>query len=268
MIQATYNNIIVNIYNNHIHQLNGNIIKKLHTNPFRIIGDTVYLYDVNGIEIKVSIEDYDKIKGYTWYSCKDNDGYVITRIGKGNTLYLHRFIMNVKDTVQQVDHRDLDVLNNKRDNLHIVNNRKNNRNKAIHQVSRNNTYCIREYNGYKTLILNIKGKKYHILNSNDNDILIKARDIADKIIEETGTLTKTDINNIKIKVGIKDTNSETEAYSNNLLGLKGIRKVRNRYEVRLNFKDGNGMTYIGSSKDLNEAINIRDKALRERNKTL
>lgn len=63
----------------------------------------------------VSEEDYEKVKGYSWYC--DNYGYARASVG-GKMWSLHRFIMQPKEN-EIVDHINRDKLDNRRDNLRI-----------------------------------------------------------------------------------------------------------------------------------------------------
>jgi len=62
----------------------------------------------------VSDEDYDSVSRYTWWLHKY--GYAITRIN-GRSVPMHRYLMGFPK--QLVDHRDLDRLDNQRENLRL-----------------------------------------------------------------------------------------------------------------------------------------------------
>lgn len=88
----------------------------------------------------VDDEDYEELNKYKWF-CSDK-GYArrTGRINKRNvTIYMHLEIMCPPDGYE-VDHKDLDRLNNVRSNLRICSVSENSRNKG---VRRNNT------SGYK-----------------------------------------------------------------------------------------------------------------------
>lgn len=77
------------------------------------------------------LEDYDKIKDYSWSINKD--GYVVAYIDKDNPVcYLHRTIMK---TDKQIDHINHNKLNNCKYNLREVTNQQNAMNKKL--LSRN-----------------------------------------------------------------------------------------------------------------------------------
>ena len=73
----------------------------------------------NGEYALVDIEDFDKIKEFTWY--KANTGYAmshIPNIDKG--ILLHRFIMPIYDKCLRMDHISMNKLDNRKANLRIV----------------------------------------------------------------------------------------------------------------------------------------------------
>jgi hypothetical protein len=81
-----------------------------------------------GNEFYIDIDDYNKIKKYSWY--ENEDGYLMSRINY-KLVRLHRFIMNVKDSKMLVDHINHDTLDNRKINLRIVTRSQNNMNKGL-----------------------------------------------------------------------------------------------------------------------------------------
>lgn len=67
------------------------------------------------IPFQIDSLDFDKVSGHTW--CIDT--YPATKI-KGERLRLHEFIMGKAPKGLEWDHIDKDKLNNKRDNLRLV----------------------------------------------------------------------------------------------------------------------------------------------------
>ena len=87
----------------------------------------------------IDADDVDKVKKYTWFL--DSDGYVIAHYGK-TTIKLHRLVYGCTQG-QEIDHEDLNKLNNRKRNLHI---------------------CTRSQNNFNRRILNpsgLKGISYH-----------------------------------------------------------------------------------------------------------
>ena len=72
----------------------------------------------------IDLEDYEKIENYRW--CITNK-YVYNN----NAGFLHRFIMDCKETKLQVDHINHNKLDNRKCNLRICTNQQNNLNKKV-----------------------------------------------------------------------------------------------------------------------------------------
>jgi hypothetical protein len=72
----------------------------------------------------VDDEDYPKVKDSKWFY---NNGYAMSK-STGERVLLHRFLTNCPKGMQ-VDHKDGDPLNNRRDNIRICTLAENNRNK-------------------------------------------------------------------------------------------------------------------------------------------
>lgn len=71
-------------------------------------------------------EDYDKVKQYHWY--KEATGYI--RASNKERIFLHRLIMGSPDNMF-IDHKNHNLLDNRKSNLRIVTNSQNQMNKAI-----------------------------------------------------------------------------------------------------------------------------------------
>lgn len=86
-----------------------------------------------GKYVLVDDEDYEYLNQWSWYygAGRKGNGYAVRTIGMGKDkrmLYMHRVIMgNPKN--QQVDHRDINHMNNQKYNLRISTNAQNNQNK-------------------------------------------------------------------------------------------------------------------------------------------
>ncbi len=84
---------------------------------YEILKNTAKGADSNGNTFIVDIDDYEKIKEYCWYVNKN--GKVQTSMN-GNTMPLHRFVMNLIDKDYEVDHINHDRTDNRKENLRIV----------------------------------------------------------------------------------------------------------------------------------------------------
>lgn len=119
-------------------------------NEFVFDGDIcrIKLYNAKSIEAAeaiIDIEDYSKCKGRKWYLT--GKGYVVSGNSKC-VLYLQHLIFGRKT---QVDHRDTNKLNNRKNNLRSCTAAENSRNCKI---SKNNT------SGYKGVSWNKVQKKW------------------------------------------------------------------------------------------------------------
>lgn len=118
----------------------GSVEKRTRKDPNEIVVYDKYaeiiLYSNNEVcaTTKIDLEDVEKVKNYKWY--KRSDGYISAeKVRTSNkATKLHRFIMDYPDNM--IDHIDRDKLNNRKDNLRIIDSIGNNRNKGI---QRNNT---------------------------------------------------------------------------------------------------------------------------------
>ena len=77
-----------------------------------------YINNKNKAIFYFDLEDYDKIKNYTWYS---SHGYISTRErGSQKLLRLHRLIMNAPSD-KVIDHINHNPLDNRKENLRVCN---------------------------------------------------------------------------------------------------------------------------------------------------
>lgn len=104
--------------------------RRVIRNTYDLNGEFGKGWTKNGVEFWFDKEDYDLIKDYNW--C-EKDGY-ITAItwnytdGSQHKLRLHRLIMgveNIKDFSCQIDHINHNKVDNRKENLRIVNNMQN-----------------------------------------------------------------------------------------------------------------------------------------------
>ena len=113
-------------------------------------------------------EDYIEISKYKWRA--DGFGYPITnlKIGKmWTTISLHRLLMNAKNG-EQVDHKNRNILDNRRNNLRKCDNAQNRQNKGVQS---NNS------SGFKGVYFHKRDKKYRAkLMANGKIVLEKCFD--------------------------------------------------------------------------------------------
>lgn len=97
-------------------------MKKIH------IKDNIYAL--------VDDEDFERVNAYEW--CLNDKGYVVANypcgyLPNGWTKFalmrMHRFVMNLQKGDPHIDHKDLDKLNNQKDNLRFATQGENSRNR-------------------------------------------------------------------------------------------------------------------------------------------
>jgi len=89
----------------------------------------------NGKVTKVDDHLFDELNKYKWRANKMNGQYYVVRwdksTGKGRAVLMHRVILGVTDRNVQVDHKDLDPLNNQLYNIRRATHKENSRNRGI-----------------------------------------------------------------------------------------------------------------------------------------
>ena len=113
----------------------------------------------------VSERDYNLVKDTRWRARKNRNGsvYAQGRPNKGPSVLLHRFILGLKASDPEVDHRDRNGLNCCRENLRLAtrsqqmanqDRRRNNKSgfKGVSQNSKNSWYVSYRHNGIKHYI--------------------------------------------------------------------------------------------------------------------
>jgi hypothetical protein len=119
-----------------------NKITKKKYNTYDISGDYGVGYTSNGKVFYFDLEDYEKIKNYSWHI--DNKGYVINSKNENEKICFHRLVMNcLKDEI--IDHiNGYKTRNdNRKNNLRICNYLKNAWNRKI--PSNNTSGCSGVY---------------------------------------------------------------------------------------------------------------------------
>lgn len=108
----------------------------------------------NGYTFLVDDEDYERVKKYNWYCAKLKKDYLsiqACKYTKGTknkgctTIRLSRYIMNVTDKTQIVDHINHDTLNNCKYNLRVCTTKENTRNKTSQKESSSKFLGVHKY---------------------------------------------------------------------------------------------------------------------------
>jgi hypothetical protein len=85
-------------------------------NSYDLSGEYGIGYTSKGEEFWFDLEDYDKIKDYTWY--KNSQGYFCS-VDNGKSIRLHRLVMGYPDKVCDVDHKRHNLFDNRKSELRI-----------------------------------------------------------------------------------------------------------------------------------------------------
>lgn len=95
-------------------------------------GDFISLF-YQGNEILVDKEDFERVKKHSW--CISKTGYPVANINN-KVIKLHRYILDLTDKKQTVDHKNRNKLDNRKNNLRFCSQKENSRNCSL---SKNNT---------------------------------------------------------------------------------------------------------------------------------
>lgn len=147
-------------------------------NRYDLSGEYGIGYTSKGEEFYFDLEDYDKIKDYTWYINKN--GYVI----KSNpSERLHRIIMNVSDNNIYVDHIHHKKYDNRKSELRLVTNSQNQMNKDIPSQNTSGYKGISWHKNKKAWIaqIGLNGKLKYLGIFKNIDDAIEARTKAEKL---------------------------------------------------------------------------------------
>lgn len=102
--------------------------EKKKPNNYDLSGDYGIGYFYNSDkEFYFDLEDYDKIKDYRWYL--NNNGYALAWVGNKQQT-LHSLIMG-QEKGKEIDHKDRNRLNNRKENLRFTTHRNNSRNTSL-----------------------------------------------------------------------------------------------------------------------------------------
>jgi hypothetical protein len=131
-------------------------------------------YTHKGDKFYFDLEDFDKIKNYSW-SC-NKEGYLMTSI-EGKTYRMHRIIMNCSDSKIWIDHINHDVKDNRKSNLRIVNNMQNQMNAKLrsNNVSKCTGVHYHKDDNKWIATIQIDKKKVHLGAYEDYEDAVNAR---------------------------------------------------------------------------------------------
>ena len=98
-------------------------------NSYRLCDDgaTVELISTNGYKILIDAEDEEKVRGYKWHVTKDQKGNL--SVMSSNRVYLHQLLLGFPEG--EVDHINLNRLDNRKKNLRAVTHQQNQMNQPL-----------------------------------------------------------------------------------------------------------------------------------------
>lgn len=111
----------------------GTKMAKQNIRPVRVEGQVAYVELTRGYFATISAEDAPEVGRHNWMAMIGaRTVYAVRSVNEGGkrfTVYMHREILNAPCNMD-VDHKDRDGLNNRRDNLRLATRSENNRNRG------------------------------------------------------------------------------------------------------------------------------------------
>lgn len=107
-----------------------------------------------GMSTLISDEDFEEVKKFKWYAHESMPGqfYARSDFPGRKRIFLHRFLMKIDNPKIQVDHKNGDKLDNRRENLRLATNQQNSRNQT--KVKSHNT------SGFRGVSFNKRANKF------------------------------------------------------------------------------------------------------------
>jgi hypothetical protein len=147
-------------------------------NTYDLTGDYGIGYTLKNEEFYFDLEDYNKIKDYTWYLNKS--GYTMTTV-YGKVIFMHNLVMNPPEN-KQVDHIYHNTNDSRKENLRICETYENAINKIMQS---NNTSGVVGVSWCKTkekwaAYINYNKKRYSLGRYTNFEDAVKARKEAEE----------------------------------------------------------------------------------------
>lgn len=135
-------------------------------NKVTFFDDYVEMELTQGYKTQIDKESYELVKGYRWHANITKSGYVAAKTwiklanGKQTTILMSRLLLNAPEELL-VDHKDLNPLNNRLDNIRLATRSENNRNVKGRSNSGTKNICFRETLGrfYWVVYVHLNGKQ-------------------------------------------------------------------------------------------------------------
>lgn len=148
---------------------------------FSIDGKTVIGTLSDGEEFKFDIKDFNKVIRHRWYP--SGNGKPNKTCINSKREYLHRYIMNAPKGFE-VDHIDMDRMNNCRSNLRICTHQQNQCNQPLQSNNTSGVTGVRFYKARNKYVARVKffGKDIHLGYYKNKIEAIQARDTGAKLL--------------------------------------------------------------------------------------
>jgi HNH endonuclease len=129
--------------------------------PVEREGDVVRIPLTQGFTTVVDWADWPRVAPYTWCVCNAQTKwpYAVTASPRGRVL-LHRLLLDAPSHLQ-VDHRDLDTLNNRRANLRLVTPQENHANQRHFGTSSRFRGVIWHRGKWRAVVV-ARGRRYYL----------------------------------------------------------------------------------------------------------
>lgn len=147
------------------------------SNTYNLSGKYGIGYTSSGEEFYFDLEDYEKIKKYTWNIA---DGYVVSDSYKATTRF-HRLIMNCDDRKFDIDHINHNTTDNRKSNLRIVTRSQNQMNTILRKNNTSGVKGVIRQNNKWTASIQINKSRKHLGTFENFEEAVKVRKEAEKI---------------------------------------------------------------------------------------
>ena len=132
----------------------------------RIEGNVAYVALSNGLYAFVDVCDIPKVEGHRWYALRSRKTFyakasVKSEHGKVGTIYMHRLISDAQRGME-VDHINMDGLDNRRENLRICTPSQNRCNIGLTKANTSGVKGVDRHKGKWRARIQVKGKKIEL----------------------------------------------------------------------------------------------------------
>lgn len=141
-------------------------------NTYDLSGEYGIGYTSNGEEFYFDLEDYDKIKDYTWFI---NSGYVRTK-RDGHVIKLHKLLCDG----EEIDHFNRNKLDNRKSNLRPVTHKQNMLNRSIGVNNTSGVIGVSLHNNKWQAIISENCNRHYLGSFNNFDDAVAARKAAEE----------------------------------------------------------------------------------------